>query len=239
MKVPKLRLWPAVVLGIAFLLAGCAREAAETAGAESHVIGEFVVIYQMPELPTGCEITAATMVLNYYGFSADKVEMAVNYLPTLASTGRYYGEDGLLYGNDLYMYFLGDPETEGGYVCGAGAIVTALNAYLADQGASLQAVDKTGALASELYELVSRDIPVIVWCTIGMTERNVVQGWYTERGTYVDWATNDHGAVLIGYSAETVTIADPISGKVEYAREQFESVFVSRSSQCVVLEASP
>ena len=38
---------------------------------------------------------------------------------------------------------------------------------------------------------------------------------------------------LIGYTQDTVTIADPISGKMEYSREDFERVFASRGNQCV------
>ena len=86
-----------------------------------------------------------------------------------------------------------------------------------------------------MYQLISEDTPVMVWCTIGMKDRNVRQGWYTENGEYVDWASNDHGAVLIGYSPDIVTIADPISGLVEYSRKQFESVFHSRGSRCCVI----
>lgn len=44
---------------------------------------------QMQELPTGCEVTALTMVLNYYGYTIDKVTMATE----------------------------GDPTTELGYIC--------------------------------------------------------------------------------------------------------------------------
>ena len=43
-----------------------------------------------------------------------------------------------------------------------------------------------------------------------MQDRIAEDGWYTEDGEYVDWAYTDHGAVLIGYSKDTVTIADPI-----------------------------
>ena len=68
-----------------------------------------------------------------------------------------------------------------------------------------------------------------------MQDRIAEDGWYTEDGEYVDWAYTDHGAVLIGYSKDTVTIADPISGKVEYDRAQFESVFKSRNNKCVIL----
>lgn len=201
-----------------------------------YIIEEFPTILQMPELPTGCEITAMTMALHYYGYDVDKTTMAAEYLPTV-SANRYYGEDGRLYGSDLRKYFVGDPFTQAGYICGTEAILTAANTYLQDVGSSMQAIDKSGASPEELYELVSQDTPVVVWVTIGMADRRTPQGWYTEDGTYVDWSTNDHGAVLIGYSEDTVTIADPISGMVEYSRAQFESVFASRSNQCVILES--
>ena len=87
-------------------------ETAETEIPASHVISDFPIIYQMPELPTGCEITAAAMVLNYYGFQVDKTVLAEQYLPTLYSTGIYYGQDGRTYGNDMNAYFIGDPRTD-------------------------------------------------------------------------------------------------------------------------------
>ena len=37
-------------------------------------------IYQKPELPNGCEITSATIVLNYLGFNVSRVTMADTYL---------------------------------------------------------------------------------------------------------------------------------------------------------------
>ena len=202
---------------------------------KEYIIEDFPMIFQMPELPTGCEITAMTMALHYYGYNVDKTTMAAEYLPTV-SANRYYGEDGRLYGSDLRKYFVGNPFTRAGYICGTEAILTAANAYLQEVGSSMQAVDKSGASLEELYELVSENTPVVVWVTVGMANRRTPQGWYTEDGTYVDWSTNDHGAVLIGYSEDTVTIADPISGIVEYSRTQFEYVFASRSYQCLVLE---
>lgn len=150
----------------------------------------------MPELPTGCEITALTMVLDHYGYLVDKTVMASEYLPT-ASADRYYGADGRLYGTDMDEYFIGDPFTEGGIICGTGAIVTAVDSYLSDAGSQLRALDVTGSSPEELYERVSQGQPVVIW----------------------------------------VTIADSISGRMEYDREQFEEVFASRGNQCVVLEA--
>ena len=199
-------------------------EAAEEVSTSAQ-IEDFPIVNQMPELPTGCEITALTMALNYYGYPVDKTVMASEYLPT-ASADRYYGSDGRLYGTDMNEYF----------IWRTGAIVTAAVSHLADEGSSMRAADVTGSSPEELYERVSQGQPVVVWVTISMADRRSTQGWYTEDGAYVDWSTNDHGAVLIGYTETTVTIADPISGRVEYDREQFEDVFESRGNQCVVLE---
>lgn len=184
----------------------------QTALPETYQIQDFPIVLQMPQLPTGCEITALTMVL------------------------QYYGSDGRRYGPDMEHNFVGDPTTNLGYICGTSAIVTAANGYLEEQGSALRAVDRTGASAEELYELVSQDAPVVVWVTIGMADRRATQGWYTQTGEYMEWSTNDHGAVLIGYTQDTVTIADPIAGMVEYSRTQFEEVFSSRGSRCVILE---
>lgn len=202
-----------------------------------YLIEDFPIIYQMPELPTGCEITSLTMLLEFYDFSVDKTVMASQYLPT-ASLTRYYGEDGRLYGTDMNQFFIGSPFSDSGIICGTMAIVTAAEEFLQDEGSSYAVKDITGSTAAELYDLVSYDQPVLVWVTISMADRREAQGWYTESGEYVDWSTNDHCAVLIGYSCtdSTVTLADPISGIVEYSREQFEEVFESRGNQCVVIE---
>lgn len=207
----------------------------ENAVPDEYVIGNFGIVYQEPELPTGCEITALTMALNYYGFPVDKMTMAESYLPT-APLVYYTGADGRLYGTDMNNYFVGDPASSAGIICGTGAIITAADGYLADAGSDMRAVDRNGASCEELYGLVSRDIPVVVWVTVGMAARGETQGWYTESGDYVEWSHGDHGAVLIGYSENTVTIADPISGMTEYSRTAFESVFQSRGNQCVTLE---
>lgn len=203
-----------------------------------HLIADFPIVYQLPQLPTGCEITSLTMVLQYYGFEADKEKMAAGYLPTSPSTNRYTGSDGRVYGIDLDAYFVGNPfDEDSGMICGPAAIVTAANGYLTDQGSSLRAADYTGTQPEELYALVEQNIPVVVWVTIGMTPRQPARsGWYTESGKYVDWTNNDHCAVLVGYTDTSVWVADPLAGLAEYDREAFEEVFASRSNRCVVLQ---
>lgn len=193
------------------------------------------IIYQNPELPTGCESTALTMVLNYYGYPADKVVMATEYLPQ-EPFRSYINEEGKEIGPDLEETFVGDPTTANGIICMTKPIMIEANAYLADQGSNLTAVDISGVAFDDLYRCVSQNQPIVVWVTIGMVERQVVRGWYTADGDYVEYSRSDHGAVLVGYTETTVTIADPISGLVEYSREQFEKVFASRGNRAVILE---
>ena len=86
-------------------------------------------VLQNPELPNGCEITSLCEVLRYWGFAADKCDLADHYLPRSA---RWYGADP----DRVYM---GDPHKddgspETGYYCFAGPVVAAANAYLAAHG---------------------------------------------------------------------------------------------------------
>lgn len=198
-------------------------------------IEDFPLVLQNPELPTGCEITALTMVLNHYGFEADKIEMAGHYLPK-TNAGTYYGEEGLRYGNDMENFFIGNPFATSGVICGIGALETAAEGYLQDHDSTLKPNDITGETPEELYSRVADGQPVLVLVTIYMADRREAQGWYTQEGNWVDWSRNDHGAVLIGYTETGVTIADPISGIVEYPREDFESVYRSRGQRAMVLE---
>lgn len=198
-------------------------------------ISGFPMIYQNPELPMGCEITALTMLLNYEGLPADKLTMAAHYLP-VSAPGLYYGEDGRLYGADMNRYFIGSPFDDTGLICGTPAIVTAADSYLQDEGSAPRAVDLTGSTPEELYRRVSQNQPVAVWVTLDMGDRYGTHGWYTEDGDYVEWDANDHCMVLTGYAETTVTMADPMEGEVAYDRARFEAVYASRGSQSVALE---
>lgn len=222
-------------LGVDLAMLDDAEEFQEQEAAAEYLIADFPIVIQMPELPTGCEVTALTMVLNYYGFDIDKVRMAGDYLQKVEAN-TYYGEDGQKYGPDLNKYFVGDPFSTSGVICGTEAIIAAANSYLVEQGSALRANNLTGTEPEELYALVSQGIPVVVWVTIYMEDRMETQGWYTEDGEYVEWSQNDHGAVLVGYTDTTVTLADPVSGLVEYSKEQFESVYRSRGLMSVILE---
>lgn len=201
---------------------------------DNYLINNFEVIYQMPELPTGCEITAMDMVLNYYGYYIDKVELATEYLPTILY-GERINDENVTDKSDLSSYFIGNPATHDGTVAGSNAVTIAANNYLDAINADYSAINISGSSTDKLYEYVSKDMPVAVWVTIYMKDRPETKTIELD-GSSIEWSNADHGAVLVGYTDKTVTIADPISGMVEYDRGQFEKVYISRGLNAVILK---
>ena len=180
-------------------------------------------IRQLPELPNGCEITSATIVLNYLGFSVDKLTMADQYLP---KQYPYYEVDP----NTAYM---GNPRGSGWY-CYAPPLVTAINAYLDDAGAqAYRAQDITGAEVEELKQYLQQGTPVIFWGTIGFGTpiRSVDFVLPTGEVPY----TNLHCLVLRGYDESYMYIVDPLGYTNKVSLEQFTSVYTAMGSRAVVI----
>ena len=114
-------------------------------------------IMQYPELPTGCESVALTILLNHLGYKADKLTIARDYLPKL----DFYWYNGVLYGADFRTTFAGNPESEYAYGCYAQCITTTANNYLNDNGFGGKAYNITGSdFDSLLYDYIdnSQDI---------------------------------------------------------------------------------
>ena len=173
-------------------------------------------IQQYPELPTGCECTALAMLLNYYSYPADKLELARHYLPQT----DFYSENGVLFGADIYYSFAGDPESQYGYGCLAPCIVSAANAYLSDCGSALSAFDISGCdFDSLLCNYTEAGVPILIWITSnGLHEPVYTDIWAAPDGHTVQWIAYEHCVVLTGYDLEddTVYVSDPLAGNVAY-----------------------
>ena len=183
-------------------------------------------ILQKPDLPAGPEITCLTIVLNYLGDYVDKVYLAENYLvqaePGTASPFEAY---------------LGDPKvSKGSYGCYAPVIVDAANRYFAEKGnTSKKAMDVSGSTPEQLLAFVKNGTPVLVWGTTNLVETKVTASWEID-GELLEWRGYEHCTVLIGYNRdrETVIVADPLRGIVEFDmekyferyREQYESAVI-------------
>lgn len=176
------------------------------------------MIFQDPELPTGCEIVSATMLLQYYGFNADKIEMAER-LPKIAKP------DNSGYGYDPREYFLGDPSRSDSMGCYAPVIKKTLDEYLSEKGSSLKVVNITGCEFSMLKELLCQNKPVLVWGTMGMVPVSSTKKWLLYgSGEEFTWIRPEHCLVLVGFNddEQTYTFNDPQRGVVSYSAESFE-----------------
>lgn len=183
-------------------------------------------ILQRPELPTGCEATALTIVLNHMGFSVDKCEIVDRYLPKTSAQ------------DSLNTHFIGDPYSTSGLGCYAPVIVQTADRYLSDAGSNVKAKSLTGSTPNTLYRYVSQNTPVICWATIGMIDTQVSATWAAaDTGETVNFMENEHCTVLVGYNTddETVTLNDPWSGIVTFPMSLFEKRYHQLGNQAVIL----
>ncbi len=194
---------------------------------------------QLPELPVGCEITALTTLLNFYGFKAEKTALAENYLPI----GTNYRTEGdKVYKDSFFDFFIGDPFSRG-YGCFANAIEKAAEGYIADNGGGYTVLNISGAHPDILYDYLIQGVPVLCWATDGMIEPEYYETWYDfTTGEQLDWYLNEHCFVLAGFniSGNTVTLNDPMKGIIDYNIDKFETRYDQMHRQAVViLEDTP
>ena len=180
-------------------------------------------VLQNPELPTGCEITALTIVLNYLGYDVDKLTLADNFL----DKGRV-GE------TSPYKAFVGNPRDED--ACGAFApvIVNSAKRYLYSENSDMNVYNVTGADYSELVDYVDNGHPVLVWETMWMAKPHIAAEWNVDGETIV-WKSHEHAMVLIGYTADTYIMADPLRGIYEYDKEVVEERYKDMGRQAIVI----
>ena len=160
--------------------------------------------YQLPELPSGCEVVSLTIALRAAGFELSKTEIADNYLVV----------DGSEWG------FLASPyeDNGGGFPPG---IVDAANSYLAEQDTLLKAHDLTGSSFEALCALVDTGIPVCVWTTLEFNEPN----YDYELGATESWFVNEHCVVLYGIQGSEVLISNPLEGLQTVDTAQFAHAY--------------
>ena len=184
-------------------------------------------VLQNPELPTGCEITSLTTVLNYLGFPVDKTDIADNSI-TYADSGS----------TTFDKAFIGSPYDPTSFGCFAPVIQEAAEKYLADQpGSSYQVYDLTGSDQQTVLQYVASGYPVIIWVSINLMDTEGVYYWTDPEGNDAVWIVNEHCVVLTGYdqNAGTVTVADPLNGTTVYDMNLFFQRYQELQQQALVI----
>ncbi len=190
-------------------------------------------VLQLPELPNGCEATSLAILLRYYGYDADKMEIAFTYLPRTEFVTTWFG----VFGGDPETSYCGDPAGTG-YYCFAAPLKEAADRYLADQGSALRAADRTGCSVYDLRALLAGGAPVVVWGTIDwqpieMSERTWLL--YSDGSVYRPMR-NLHCLVLTGYDETSYTVYDPLEGAQRIPAALFETRWREMGSRALSLE---
>ncbi|WP_251552029.1 C39 family peptidase [Neobacillus muris] len=131
------------------------------------------LICQRPELPTGCEITAVTMMLQYKGAQVDKLTLA-DAMPRDPENPEWG--------------YVGDPFTDDGWTVYPAALLDLVKTYA---GSS---VNLTGMSNQELEKHLARNKPIVVWVgpIHGFTVHALVlTGFDEEHYHYNDCWTNE------------------------------------------------
>lgn len=184
-----------------------------------------VPVLQLPELPTGCEITSLATVLNYYGYDISKTQLADEYL-----------DCGKIGQTDPDEKFIGSPYDEHSCGCYSNVIADAARDFSIKNNCNFKIYNLNGLSLDELYKYIENGSPVIVWATIDLMEtyRNIT--WDID-GKEIAWRANEHCMVLIGYDKDndTCIVSDPLKGIMEYPKELFNQRYEELGKQAVIL----
>lgn len=175
-------------------------------------------ILQLPELPTGCEVTSLTMALNYHGYLIDKEELFNNYL-------LYSSEDYPVGFNSSCMW--------------PPAIVDMIDNFMMDNEDERIGIDKTGTDLLELLKYIDKGIPIIVWVNdtySSLIEYDGNEFYYENRFYQSYWG--EHCIILKGYDLDNgvVIVNDPLSGELEIDIELFNSVYNACGKYAVIID---
>lgn len=189
------------------------------------LIEEIPLIYQYPELPTGCEATSLAMLLQYYGVDVQKTDIA-KLLPRAPMPQEVSGINQTLHPNSA---FIGNPFTYEGYGVYLPPLLDIINTYLPNQG-----VDLTHSDFSYLLELLDQGIPIITWVTMNMKPAYLTHTWETPSGPFT-WVAPEHTVLIVGYDNSYIYTHDPLNGRATYKLEIFISSWTSLGKQALTI----
>lgn len=211
-----------------------------------HIIDSVPFISQLKLYPTGCESVSMAMLLRYYGFDARVEDIIDTCLPRGPLPKELHG---VLAGPDPRYVFPGDPYSEDGYGCFAPAVRAALEAFLERFSPPAFTVREVyGASLRELCrDRIDRDIPVIVFATMGMAPPKKGPSWLilSKQGAltdrFVHWVSPMHCLLLLGHETgddgETrYVFHDPTYGPyTRFSSSAAEAAYQAQGAQAVYL----
>lgn len=162
---------------------------------------------QLPELPTGCEATAAATLARMNGFYVTKTQVA-DAMPKSDA--------------DFVNSFLGDPYSQHGWATCAPCVTNTLNGFFEIEE-KLAAINLTG---TDLFDL---PVPCAVWATIDMAVPDAPVRTEGDYGLF----RNTHCVVVTHVGEVAVDIIDPLRGDCQQPTDQFIEIYDAMGKQAV------
>lgn len=175
--------------------------------------------------PTGCESAALTGLLKYWGVNVS-ISSVVKALP---KGDLPYYENGVKYGGNPYLEFVGTPSSYSSYGVYEKPILQVAESFKSG------VINGTGMKLDEVLKIVSQNRPVMVWVSMNMSVPYISTSWiYRPTGEKINWMSNEHALVIIGYNQNQVIVSDSLTGSVRYYdRVVFESRYNSYGKRAV------
>ncbi|NHN33190.1 C39 family peptidase [Paenibacillus agricola] len=174
------------------------------------------IIQQKPELPSGCELTSLTMLLQFYGVKKTKMELLPEML--VDPTPIQWDDKGnIVYWGNPNLGFVGDITAKSqGFSIYHTALFQLMATYIPTS------VDLTRSSFDLLERQVAAGIPVVVWTTIGFKETPRWYVWDSPLGP-IKGTFSVHAVLLVGYDESYVYVNDPLTGvkQEKVLKEQF------------------
>ena len=193
------------------------RERKITVKAKTVMINNFPTYSQFPNYPNGCETVALYLMLKYYGVNVSPETLVNN----LKKGDGVHWENGIRYGGDPEIEFVGDPRDAHGYGVYQKPIINLASKYKSGM------TDYTGHSLSQVLELVRSGKPVQVWVSINLKNTSVCANWtHKASGKTINWICNLHSVVIVGFNDNYVYVSDPYTGSIKkYGRTQFQKMY--------------
>ena len=165
--------------------------------------------------PTGCESAALTNLLKFWGVSVNMSDI----VKTLPKGVLPYYDNGIKYGGNPYLEFVGNPNNYSSYGVYEKPIIEVANQFKSG------IIDGTGMSLDKVLEVVKENRPVMVWVSMNMAVPYISTSWiYKPTGQKISWMANEHALIVVGYNQSQVIVSDSLNGEIRYYdRRVFES----------------
>lgn len=165
--------------------------------------------------PTGCESSALTILLNYWGVNVSVADV-VNVLP---KGSKPYYKNGVKYGGNPYLEFIGNPSDYYSYGVYDIPIQNVGNSF------KNGIINGRGMSFNDVLKLVKEDRPVVVWSTMNNGIPHYTNSWiYEPTGEKINWLADLHAITVVGYNDTQVITSDSLTGTFRYFNKStFES----------------